>query len=154
MKVYKTKTGIVIEKENKFYLLKDKTGMNLSMMIIFFKKSEKLIHCISCLMNRIDRNEILAPVGNQELWACGVTYLRSKIGRQEESKDTGGADFYAKVYEAERPEVFFKSTPHRIVGHKGKVNIRKDSTWDVPEPELTWSLLHPERLLAIQSAMI
>ncbi len=80
----------------------------------------------------------MAPVGsNQELWACGVTYLRSKIGRQEESKDAGGGDFYAKVYEAERPEVFFKSTPHRIVGHEGKVNIRKDSTWDVPEPELT-----------------
>ena len=51
---------------------------------------------------------ILAPVGKQELWACGVTYLRSKVGRQEESKLSGGADFYAKVYEAERPEVFFK----------------------------------------------
>ena len=83
------------------------------------------------------KNEILAPIGSQEVWACGVTYLRSKIGRQEESKDSGGADFYSKVYEAERPEVFFKSTPHRVVGHGGKVRIRKDSTWDVPEPELT-----------------
>jgi 2-dehydro-3-deoxy-D-arabinonate dehydratase len=71
---------------------------------------------------------ILAPVGSQELWACGVTYLRSKVGRQEESKNAGGGDFYAKVYEAERPEIFFKATPHRIVGHLGKVNIRKDST--------------------------
>ncbi|HEX6180257.1 MAG TPA: fumarylacetoacetate hydrolase family protein, partial [Chitinophagaceae bacterium] len=80
----------------------------------------------------------LAPVGSkQELWACGVTYLRSKIGRQEESKDAGGGDFYAKVYEAERPEVFFKANPHRIVGPNGKVRIRKDSNWDVPEPELT-----------------
>ena len=70
-------------------------------------------------------NEILPPIGNQELWACGVTYLRSKVGRQEESKDAGGADFYAKVYEAERPEVFFKSTPHRIVGHKAKVEYPK-----------------------------
>jgi len=82
-------------------------------------------------------SDILTPIGNQELWACGVTYLRSKVGRQEESKASGGSDFYAKVYEAERPEVFFKSTPHRIVGHNAKVNIRKDSTWDVPEPELT-----------------
>jgi len=83
-------------------------------------------------------SDLLAPVGsNQELWACGVTYLRSKVGRQEESKATGGSDFYAKVYEAERPEVFFKSTPHRIVGHNARVRIRKDSTWDVPEPELT-----------------
>ena len=69
--------------------------------------------------------------------ACGVTYLRSKVGRQEESKLSGGADFYAKVYEAERPEVFFKATPSRIVGPGSKVNIRKDSTWDVTEPELT-----------------
>lgn len=82
--------------------------------------------------------DIVAPVASRhELWACGVTYLRSKIGRQEESKDTGGGDFYARVYEAERPEVFFKSNPHRIVGPNQKVRIRKDSTWDVPEPELT-----------------
>jgi 2-dehydro-3-deoxy-D-arabinonate dehydratase len=71
------------------------------------------------------------------LWACGVTYLRSKIGRQEESKEAGGGDFYARVYEAERPEVFFKSTPHRVVGHNAQVRIRRDSAWDVPEPELT-----------------
>jgi 2-dehydro-3-deoxy-D-arabinonate dehydratase len=82
-------------------------------------------------------NGILAPIGSQELWACGVTYLRSKIGRQEESKEAGGGDFYARVYEAERPEVFFKATAHRVVGPNEKVKIRKDSTWDVPEPELT-----------------
>ena len=76
-------------------------------------------------------------MGSGELWACGVTYLRSKIGRQEESKDAGGGDFYARVYEAERPEVFFKATAHRIASPGGAVRIRKDSVWDVPEPELT-----------------
>jgi 2-dehydro-3-deoxy-D-arabinonate dehydratase len=81
---------------------------------------------------------VLAVIGNnQELWACGVTYYRSMVGRQEESKASGGADFYGKVYEAERPECFFKSTPHRVVGNNSLVRIRKDSTWDVPEPELT-----------------
>jgi 2-dehydro-3-deoxy-D-arabinonate dehydratase len=80
---------------------------------------------------------IQAPIQSQEIWACGVTYFRSKVGRQEESKDSGGADFYARVYEADRPEVFFKSTASRAVGHGEKVKIRKDSTWDVPEPELT-----------------
>lgn len=81
---------------------------------------------------------LLPTIGSmQELWACGVTYLRSKVGRQYESKGSGGADFYARVYEAERPEVFFKATPHRIVGHLQQVGIRKDSVWDVPEPELT-----------------
>lgn len=80
---------------------------------------------------------ILPPVGKQEIWAAGVTYYRSKVGRQEESKDAGGGDFYARVYEAKRPELFFKSPSYRAVGHGDKVRIRKDSTWDVPEPELT-----------------
>jgi 2-dehydro-3-deoxy-D-arabinonate dehydratase len=73
----------------------------------------------------------------QELWASGVTYLRSKVERQEESRDSGGGDFYQRVYEAQRPELFFKATRHRVVGHGGKVRIRADSSWNVPEPELT-----------------
>ena len=77
------------------------------------------------------------PIGTQELWAAGVTYLRSKIAREAESAEQGGATFYDKVYKAERPEIFFKSLPHRIAGHRSAVHIRRDSTWDVPEPELT-----------------
>ena len=93
-------------------------------------------------------NELLPPIGDkQELWACGVTYLRSKVARQEESKASGGDDFYARVYEAERPELFFKSTPHRVVGHRSKVNIRKDSTWDVPEPELTLAVTSSGKII-------
>ncbi len=88
-------------------------------------------------VSQILKADLLAPIQNQEIWACGVTYNRSKVGRQEESKNTGGAEFYARVYEAERPEIFFKATAYRTVGHLDKVNIRKDSTWDVPEPELT-----------------
>lgn len=79
---------------------------------------------------------LLPPMESQELWASGVTYLRSKEERQEESKDAGGGDFYQRVYEAERPELFFKATRHRVVGHGGKVRIRADSDWNVPEPEL------------------
>ncbi|HSJ02676.1 MAG: fumarylacetoacetate hydrolase family protein [Verrucomicrobium sp.] len=81
--------------------------------------------------------ELLAPVGTQEVWASGVTYFRSRNARMEESKDAGGADFYQKVYEAERPELFFKATPQRVVGPGGVMHRRKDSTWIVPEPELT-----------------
>jgi 2-dehydro-3-deoxy-D-arabinonate dehydratase len=136
MKLYKTKTGIVIEKETKFYLLKEDWDLFINNDEIF-QKTKALISSLlpgdSSLIN-----EILPPIGSrQELWACGVTYQRSKVGRQEESKTTGGADFYARVYEAERPEVFFKANPQRIVGHNAAVRIRKDSTWDVPEPELT-----------------
>ncbi len=81
-------------------------------------------------------NYLLPPVGSQEVWAAGVTYLRSRDARMEESEDAGSADCYQKVYEAERPELFFKALPHRVAGHNEPVNIRKDSVWNVPEPEL------------------
>lgn len=136
MKLYNTKTGIVIEQHNEFYqypgnwehtINDDNVFQKLSSLLPSLKKTdaksiEMLLPCIG---------------SSQELWACGVTYHRSMVGRQEESAAAGGADFYGKVYEAERPECFFKSTPHRVVGHGAKVRIRKDSSWDVPEPELT-----------------
>jgi 2-dehydro-3-deoxy-D-arabinonate dehydratase len=78
-----------------------------------------------------------APIQTQEIWAAGVTYFRSRTARMEESKDAGGGTFYDKVYHADRPELFFKALPHRTVGHYGKIRIRHDSVWDVPEPELT-----------------
>lgn len=78
-----------------------------------------------------------APIGTQEVWAAGVTYLRSRDARMEESKESGAADVYQKVYEAERPELFFKSLAHRVAGPGQEVFIRADSTWNVPEPELT-----------------
>lgn len=81
--------------------------------------------------------DLLAPIGTQEVWAAGVTYYRSRGARMEESKDAGGGSFYDRVYSAERPELFFKSTASRTVGTGGKVRIRADATWSVPEPELT-----------------
>ena len=80
---------------------------------------------------------LLAPIGSQEVWAAGVTYFRSRSARMEESKSAGGGDFYDRVYHAQRPELFFKSTASRVVGHGGKVAIRSDAKWSVPEPELT-----------------
>src|SRR3954447_5240536 len=136
MKIYKIKDGIVIEHNNKFFSLETENWDEFINDDHLFQKVQHIISTKSPDENT-QMNGVLAPIGNQEVWACGVTYLRSKIGRQEESKDAGGGDFYARVYEADRPEVFFKSTPHRVVGHNQKVRIRKDSTWDVPEPELT-----------------
>jgi 2-dehydro-3-deoxy-D-arabinonate dehydratase len=77
---------------------------------------------------------LLAPVETQEVWAAGVTYERSREARQEESVD--GGDIYARVYGAERPEIFFKSQGHKVVAHLNEVGIRSDATWSVPEPEL------------------
>lgn len=76
----------------------------------------------------------LAPVDRQEVWAAGVTYKRSKIAREEESR--GAAQFYDKVYSAPRPELFLKATPARVVHPGQPVRVRADSTWSVPEPEL------------------
>ena len=137
MRLYKTAAGIVIEKNNSFYLVQNENWDSFINDDDIIKKVDDLILVLKERDETV-LQDILAPIGSQqELWACGVTYLRSKVGRQEESKASGGADFYGKVYEAERPEVFFKSTPHRIVGQNAFVRIRKDSTWDVPEPELT-----------------
>ena len=82
----------------------------------------------------------LAPISDQEVWAAGVTYFRSRSARMEESEQSGGDRFYDMVYEAERPELFFKATGPRSRGHLAKVCIRTDSTWDVPEPELTLAI--------------
>lgn len=81
--------------------------------------------------------DLLAPIESQEVWAAGVTYYRSRTARMAESEDAGGGDFYDRVYGAERPELFLKATAHRVVGPGAAVRIRRDSAWNVPEPELT-----------------
>ncbi len=136
MKLYNTTNGIVIEQNEKVFLLKENWNNFINDDAVLQKATAAIATATA-----VDKSAIanlLPTIGsNQELWACGVTYYRSMVGRQEESKAAGGADFYGKVYEAERPECFFKSTPHRVVGNNSLVRIRKDSTWDVPEPELT-----------------
>jgi 2-dehydro-3-deoxy-D-arabinonate dehydratase len=80
------------------------------------------------------------PIESQEIWAAGVTYFCSRAARMEESENSGGDRFYDLVYEAERPELFFKATAPRVRGHLDKIRVRADSTWDVPEPELTLAI--------------
>jgi 2-dehydro-3-deoxy-D-arabinonate dehydratase len=82
--------------------------------------------------------KLLAPIEQQEVWAVGVTYLRSKKARMEESDFSASA--YDKVYDAPRPELFFKSMPEKVVGPGDAVGIRRDATWNVPEPELAFVL--------------
>jgi 2-dehydro-3-deoxy-D-arabinonate dehydratase len=80
-----------------------------------------------------DSVTIVAPVESQEVWAAGVTYLRSREARREESETK---DVYSYVYDAERPELFFKAAGWRVIGPEGDLGVRSDSSWDVPEPEL------------------
>jgi len=135
MVLYKTNFGIVIERDGDFRVLPALDWDDV------FRRDN--IH--DFLISEFDAappaskrpDAISAPIGTQEVWAAGVTYHRSRDARMEESKEVGGDTFYDRVYEAERPELFFKATPHRVSGHGGLVNIRSDSNWNVPEPELT-----------------
>jgi 2-dehydro-3-deoxy-D-arabinonate dehydratase len=140
MKIYLTNghPSLVAEHDGRFYRLPS-LGLtelldapDLSRQLHeFVRRSADLAH-----PSAVDDDKLLAPIENQEVWAAGVTYQRSKVARMEESKDAGGGSFYDRVYEAPRPEIFFKATPHRVVGPGDPVRIRSDSKWNVPEPEL------------------
>ncbi len=146
MKIYNTTDGILLEHEGRWA---QHAGADWDELL---NRDHLLAHLLD-LHGRLQHrpapamDSFLPPMQGQELWASGVTYLRSKVERQEESKDAGGGDFYQRVYEAERPELFFKGTRHRVVGHGGLVRIRADSTWDVPEPELTLVLNRRGRIV-------
>ncbi len=89
----------------------------------------------------------LPPIDSQEVWAAGVTYKRSQTARMEESE--AAASCYDRVYKAERPELFFKATPHRVRGHCQPLRIRADATWNVPEPEVTLVLCPNMRIVGL-----
>jgi len=138
MKIYKVASGLLIDNGIEFRLVKDNWNTFMNDDQLYEKLKTDPGESISGSMaEMLITNELQAPIQSQEVWASGVTYYNSKLGRQEESKDAGGGSFYAHVYEAERPELFFKAPSYRVVGHGEKVRIRQDSTWDVPEPELT-----------------
>ena len=136
MKLFRTTGGVFVEEEEQHYLIADQSwDALLSRNDLPEFLSEFVARAKS--LGRFHEGEVLAPIDGQEVWAAGVTYYRSRGARMEESKDAGGGDFYDRVYSAERPELFFKSMASRTVGTGGKVRIRTDAKWSVPEPELT-----------------
>ena len=138
MKIYKTKSEIIIEYKGDCFVSGETDWDVFINRDDLWAQVQKEIYQLPVAGDEswLQAKELMAPIGSQEVWAAGVTYLRSKVARMEESKESGGATFYDKVYDAERPELFFKSTAGRVVAPGGKVRIRKDSSWDVPEPEL------------------
>lgn len=137
MKIYNTTIGLYLEYNESFYSYYEYSFDSLINQPNLYQFLNETI------VNKTPDEDfnledvLLPPIVSQEVWASGVTYLRSKNARMEESKDAGGGDFYDRVYSAERPEIFFKATAARTVGHKQGVRIRRDSKWNVPEPELT-----------------
>lgn len=136
MKIFNTSIGPVIASDKDTYIVSEYSFDQLINQPGLFNFLKKYINNTQKANLNIEEI-LLAPIVSQEIWASGVTYLRSKNARMEESKDAGGGDFYDRVYEAARPELFFKATAARTVGHNEKIRIRKDSKWNVPEPELT-----------------
>ena len=137
LKLYHTKQGVVIEHQDRWYssdfafdelVARDDLRAFLEATLPKLRAIDHAQHS--------QKEVFLAPIGSQEVWAAGVTYHRSRDARMDESESAGGGDFYDRVYHADRPELFFKATPHRVVGPGGNVAIRSDAKWSVPEPEL------------------
>ena len=149
MKLYRTTKGAFVEDNDRFYLVSPLPSPHDWDELL----CDPDLHgrARSAIRNGaptgFDPATILAPVVSQEVWAAGVTYFSSRRARMEESKDAGGGDFYDRVYAAERPELFFKATGRRVVGHGKPVRIRTDAKWSVPEPELTL-FVNPEGVIA------
>lgn len=139
--IYRGLQQVTLLKDGKYF-----QGVDFSFDTLFRSRSplelleDYLTHCEEGDPMEAESTPLLPPIGNQEIWAAGVTYFRSREARMEEAESAGGDIFYDKVYAAERPELFFKATAQRARGHLDQVCIRKDSTWDVPEPELTLAI--------------
>lgn len=140
IRVYSLPDGLVLESDGAFFRAASSLALD-----DFFHADDPLALARTALAGASPADapaagSLAAPIQSQEVWAAGVTYYRSRTARMEESKAAGGGSFYDKVYEADRPELFFKSTPHRVAGPGGAVRIRADSRWNVPEPELTLAI--------------
>jgi len=148
MIIYNTTEGVLAYRDDQYFLLDQDWDVFLNQDNIY-QEILKLLQNEQVIDNgpEILKQHLLPPVGKQEIWASGVTYYRSREARIEESKDAGGGDFYDRVYHADRPELFFKSPAYRAVGHGGNVRIRKDSRWNVPEPELTLVLTSAGKII-------
>lgn len=133
MRIYRTRQGLVVEDGDRLYL-------STSLLFDSLITRDDLEGYLEAnlrnwpLVDASTLADLQPPIGTQEVWGAGVTYYRSRVARMEEAQ--GGGNFYDRVYDADRPELFFKATPHRVVGPNQKVAIRSDSHWSVPEPEL------------------
>jgi 2-dehydro-3-deoxy-D-arabinonate dehydratase len=137
MILHRTKEAAVLLHQQAYYRLPDESWdalINRDDLLAYLQRKVSRLPKLSAF----NPASILPPIGStQEVWAAGVTYYRSRDARMEESQQAGGGSFYDRVYSAARPELFFKASPHRVVGPNQPVRIRRDSKWNVPEPELT-----------------
>lgn len=141
MKLYKSIHGILLEYNDAMFIMDESwdTLINHDNLEDYLLSKIKNAQPVGFeeQYKWLNDDSILPPIGSQEVWAAGVTYLKSRDARMEESQGSGAASLYDRVYDADRPELFFKAIASRVSGHQQPVFIRKDSAWNVPEPELT-----------------
>jgi 2-dehydro-3-deoxy-D-arabinonate dehydratase len=132
MKLYQTVAGPVVEIERKFYRVgaDDFDALLNRNDLIEFLLAQARMEQVT-----VQPSQLLPPIGSQEVWASGVTYEVSREARFEEAKEADGGIFYRRVYNAERPELFFKANAFRVIGPGGTIRVRRDASWSVPEPE-------------------
>jgi 2-dehydro-3-deoxy-D-arabinonate dehydratase len=147
VKLYRVVEGVVVEDEGVAYLCEDAWDELLNRDDLFLYLRALLDESDLPTVGADFVERLLPPLVSQEVWAAGVTYQRSRAARIEESQTAGGGDFYDRVYTAERPELFFKATPHRVSGPHETVRIRRDSRWNVPEPELALVVTRGGRII-------
>ena len=151
MRIYRVESGVLIESDGEFYRVQERDWDAFINDDDLQAKAAEIVRSRPSIGDRgaaLLQAELRPPIGSQEVWASGVTYFNSKLARQEESKDAGGGDFYSRVYVADRPELFFKGAGHRVRGSGEKLRIRRDSTWNVPEPELTLFITSSGKIVA------
>src|SRR5215208_3233662 len=147
MRLYRVDEGVIVEDEGRAYLCEDAWDELLNRDDLFRYLRTLLDESELPTVGADFVERLLPPIVSQEVWAAGVTYFRSREARIEESQTAGGGDFYDRVYTAERPELFFKATPHRVAGPNQTVRIRRDSRWNVPEPELALAVTRAGRVV-------
>jgi 2-dehydro-3-deoxy-D-arabinonate dehydratase len=135
LKLFRTVTGWIVERGACCFRLPQDLAAGLTVrddLPLF------LAHAVANLapVDAAALEHLLPPIERQEVWAAGVTYLRSRTARMEEAKVPAGSQFYDHVYNAVRPELFFKAAAWRVVAPGQAVRIRRDARWNVPEPEL------------------
>jgi len=133
MRLYRTSGGAIVEHKSSFFTVDGDWDALVN-------HADLPAHLARACENRQGsariEGTILPPIGSQEVWAAGVTYHRSRSARMDESSASGGGSFYDRVYDAPRPELFFKAAHWRVRGSHDVVRIRRDAKWSVPEPEI------------------
>jgi 2-dehydro-3-deoxy-D-arabinonate dehydratase len=144
MILYRTAQSIVLASSSKRFRVSGLTWDDLFRLerpsVTFSEALEGRGDLLLVPVGAAEDHPTLAPVESQEIWAAGVTYFRSRDARMAESATAGGGSFYDRVYEAQRPELFYKGSSRTVAGPNTEVHIRKDSKWNVPEPELTLAI--------------